>query len=68
MRQLKYIFLFIAFSVYSQEGQLDFKIIDFDTRLPLEEVNVIIEKTKIGGVSNAQGYLLLENVPFGTNI
>ncbi len=59
--------LLFPFSLVAQStGSITGKVLDKNTQLPLEFVNVILDGTALGGSSDSTGYFLIENIPVGT--
>lgn len=56
--------LFLGF--YSQgQNQIQFQILDSESKEPLPGANVLIKGTNIGESANFEGYIILNNVPNG---
>ena len=64
MRLLFNIILFLSFNfIFSQNtGALNGRVIDFQTQQPLEGATIILEGTKLGTVTNNEGYFSIENI------
>ncbi len=64
MRLLFIIILFLSFNfIFSQNtGALNGRVIDFQTQQPLEGATIILEGTKLGTVTNNEGYFSIENI------
>ena len=64
MRLLFNIILFLSFNfIFSQNtGALNGRVTDFQTQQPLEGATIILEGTKLGTVTNNEGYFSIENI------
>lgn len=68
MKQLIFIIivLFQIGILHAQNlGTVKGKVIDVKTRIALPDVNIVVEGTRIGTITNAEGEFVLENVPLG---
>lgn len=64
-----FVFLLLVPALASSQtvsGKLQGKVLDVDTREPLVGVNVVLENTKTGGVTNLEGEYFVLNIPPGT--
>lgn len=57
--------LLFAINIYSQTGKLTGYVKDAATKEALLGVNVVVEGTKLGAATNAEGYYVILNVPPG---
>ena len=63
MRKLFFFILLNSFIAFSQNfGQLSGKILDSKTQLPIEGVNILLEGTQIGSITDNDGYFNIENI------
>ncbi len=57
------VFLFITYSFGKQNGSISGQIIDSKTANPLIGVNIILENTDLGGITDSEGYFHLTQIP-----
>lgn len=67
MKQHKYIFLFLFFTVALLQGET-FRVMDKKSGVPLAGANVVIVGSDRGTVSDEEGYFTLNNLDPGTEI
>ncbi|MGA9295703.1 MAG: carboxypeptidase-like regulatory domain-containing protein [Ignavibacteriaceae bacterium] len=63
------LFVFFSILIYSQENNkitVNGRVIDIETRTPLEYVNVFLSNTTIGTSTDKTGQFIIKNVPFGS--
>ena len=69
---MKHIFLAIfsstLLSTFAQNGSIEGTITQSDSNTIISGVNIYLEKTNFGGVTNGNGYYKMENIPSGTYI
>ena len=64
MRVSLFYILFICFLGSAQNtGEVNGRVIDIQSQLPLEGATILVEGTSLGVVTNAEGYFVLERVP-----
>lgn len=64
MRVSLFYLLFICFLGSAQNtGEVNGRVIDIQSQLPLEGATIVVEGTSLGVVTNAEGYFVLEQVP-----
>ena len=63
MRKVFFFLLLNSFIAFSQNfGQLSGKILDSKTQLPIEGVNILLEGSQIGAITDKDGYFNIENI------
>ncbi|MDY7394630.1 carboxypeptidase-like regulatory domain-containing protein [Aureibaculum sp. 2210JD6-5] len=57
--------LFTLFNNAQETGAIKGVLIDYDTQLPLENVNITISETSISKLTDVEGIFIIKNISFG---
>lgn len=64
---IKYVFIFATVSVFSQQGNIEGKVL-FENGLPVEGATIAIKDSKKYAISDKDGQYKIGNVPFGDKV
>ena len=56
-------FLFACILLSQTTGDLSGRVIDFDSKLPLEAATILINNSEYGVISDSEGYFIFRNIP-----